>query len=68
MRKWKNTKEKGRLGKNVEQMNRQVEVIREPKTRSRLTDQILKSYPHLRCYDFDFIHLRYFQSFSAFAK
>ena len=53
MRKWKNSKEKERLGKNGEQMNRQVEVIREPKTRSRLTDQILKSYPHLRCYDFD---------------
>ena len=52
-----------RLEKNGEQMKRQLEVIREPKTGIRLLLIKFKSYPHLRCYDFS---LRY-MSFLAFA-
>ena len=44
-------------------MKRHMEVIREHKTGRLFTHQILKSYPHLRCYDFC---LRY-MLFLAFA-
>ena len=37
-------------------MKRQVELIQELKTGRLHTDQILKSYPYLRWYEF---HLRY---------